>query len=127
MIKIPEEIVLYRDSQLFQSEVDIVKEIEAEVGLKATSRPDAFDMFIPLQFIAEDYRVKHITMHEYPFKSFPEALTKLKSIETINFSSTELESLPESIGRLSNLTTLAVDRGKLSNLPNSLKNLKSTT
>lgn len=76
-------------------------------------------------FIVQNNHVSGIGLHFNRLKTFPESITKLGSLQTLDLKDNKISVLPDSITNLELLQTLNLSLNKLKTLPESIGELKS--
>lgn len=116
--------ISFRESQIRQSEVDILQKIEKSTKLQFTKVKE-LDWNTKMGFTVKKDRIIGIGLYDCGLSALPESIGNLKCLQKLDLSNNKFKILPESICNLKSLQKLNLEGNQLSNLPESIGNLKS--
>ncbi len=108
------------------SDLDIIKEIEAEIGQKL-EKLEYYDSYWKgdHSFFDIKGKVNLLALDELEIKTIPLPVFKLHNLTALHFNNNQLTVLPIEIGELKNLQTLNLSSNQLTILPEVIGELKN--
>ena len=105
----------------------VLEELQQSFGTNILNRSVSPHEYNKLGVVIEMDRALKLGLHKLGLSSFPECITKLKSLTTLDLGYNYFTSLPEHIGQLTELQSLDLQNNKLTILPDSICRTKSLT
>mgnify|MGYP006310831263 FL=1 len=95
-------IKIFHDAELIESNIETLKEIESIVGEEFSIVEDV-NWNTKMGFTSSNNRVSELGLYDCNLKTLPEALTRLKSLKELYIYENNLSALPESLSKLKSI------------------------
>ncbi|TFF99260.1 MAG: hypothetical protein EU541_05340 [Promethearchaeota archaeon] len=95
--------------------------LELLIGRKF-SKNEKIHRYLGMEFTVNQRQISGISIYNCKLRTFPEVLTNLSYLETVDIGNNNFKRLPQSIGNLKNLKRFMIQNNFLKQLPESFSN-----
>ena len=117
-------IKIFHDAELIESNIETLKEIESIVGEEFSIVEDV-NWNTKMGFTSSNNRVSELGLYDCNLKTLPEALTRLKSLKELYIYENNLSALPESLSKLKSIEKLDLRFNSIKTLPAAIGDLSA--